>query len=424
MAKTLSLTTLVSYCNTSLNRDEIGLSKTADFHGVTRGRISSQCMKYHWRWSESMLNIDQRIQAIDPYFNLEKVDNVRSRKIFSVMASEIKQTGEFSDTTRVDSFVAKAMLKIQGKNSTDDEAQADETNDNVSVENIETEQTPAKKAKAKKAVKINLDTPQLISMSDAEIAYVKDNVLEALRKNNLDLLSALNLQTVTKRLCPSTSLFGKFSTFKELKTVDGSLSVAHRVSIHRHNSQQDFFTATDDLDRNSGVDSTGTAHLGYSEMSSNTYAGFDVVDLEQFCMNLFCKSYASTIQDSTSKQILIEVLSTLISTICTTSPGGKKTGTAPFQNASFALVELSNHPQNKISCFDDEITLGSNLLPRAYARLIDRISESDDVFGSIGSRAYYALQMQPEQHDAFQSTLKCTKVNLGSIAQWLDNILV
>ena len=41
-----------NYPATNLNRDDTGAPKTCEFGGVTRGRISSQCLKRSWRSSE------------------------------------------------------------------------------------------------------------------------------------------------------------------------------------------------------------------------------------------------------------------------------------------------------------------------------------------------------------------------------------
>lgn len=45
----LQIHTLVSYPGTLLNRDDVGFAKRLPFGGATRTRISSQCLKRHWR---------------------------------------------------------------------------------------------------------------------------------------------------------------------------------------------------------------------------------------------------------------------------------------------------------------------------------------------------------------------------------------
>ena len=45
----LQIHTLISYPGSLLNRDDVGFAKRLPFGGATRTRISSQCLKRHWR---------------------------------------------------------------------------------------------------------------------------------------------------------------------------------------------------------------------------------------------------------------------------------------------------------------------------------------------------------------------------------------
>ena len=48
-ARFLQLHTLTGYSATLLNRDDIGRAKRLPFGGSDRIRVSSQCLKRHWR---------------------------------------------------------------------------------------------------------------------------------------------------------------------------------------------------------------------------------------------------------------------------------------------------------------------------------------------------------------------------------------
>ena len=50
--KFVQLHFLTSYPSALLNRDDAGFAKRIPFGGVTRTRISSQCLKRHWRTHE------------------------------------------------------------------------------------------------------------------------------------------------------------------------------------------------------------------------------------------------------------------------------------------------------------------------------------------------------------------------------------
>ena len=63
----LQIHTLHSHPAALLNRDDSGLAKRMPFGGATRTRVSSQCLKRHWRMADdefSVRNIDATRHAI------------------------------------------------------------------------------------------------------------------------------------------------------------------------------------------------------------------------------------------------------------------------------------------------------------------------------------------------------------------------
>ena len=48
-ARFLQIHTLTPYAASLINRDDVGAAKRLPFGGATRTRISSQCLKRHWR---------------------------------------------------------------------------------------------------------------------------------------------------------------------------------------------------------------------------------------------------------------------------------------------------------------------------------------------------------------------------------------
>jgi len=60
-ARFIQIHTLTSYPSTLLNRDDAGFAKRLPFGGATRTRISSQCLKYHWRHNDGESALDKRL---------------------------------------------------------------------------------------------------------------------------------------------------------------------------------------------------------------------------------------------------------------------------------------------------------------------------------------------------------------------------
>ena len=79
----LQIHTLHSYTAALLNRDDSGLAKRLTFGGVSRIRISSQCLKRHWRKAQEV-DENGKIIKDDPHAlqNLEGyVNSLRSREL-------------------------------------------------------------------------------------------------------------------------------------------------------------------------------------------------------------------------------------------------------------------------------------------------------------------------------------------------------
>ena len=80
----LQIHTLHSYTAALLNRDDSGLSKRLRFGGVSRTRISSQCLKRHWRRAQEIDENTGRKIKDDPHAlqNIAGyVDSLRSREL-------------------------------------------------------------------------------------------------------------------------------------------------------------------------------------------------------------------------------------------------------------------------------------------------------------------------------------------------------
>ena len=76
--------TLHSYPAALLNRDDSGLAKRMPFGGTTRTRVSSQCLKRHWRTADdefSLLNIDGAEDVV-------RSRNIVNRRVLEGLAEE------------------------------------------------------------------------------------------------------------------------------------------------------------------------------------------------------------------------------------------------------------------------------------------------------------------------------------------------
>jgi CRISPR system Cascade subunit CasC len=83
-ARFLQIHTLHSYSSVLLNRDDSGLAKRLPYGGVTRTRISSQCLKRHWRLADDPHALSRIAGFVDSKRSRELV----TRQVLEPLAAE------------------------------------------------------------------------------------------------------------------------------------------------------------------------------------------------------------------------------------------------------------------------------------------------------------------------------------------------
>ena len=73
----IQIHTLTSYPGSLLNRDDVGFAKRLPFGGAVRTRISSQCLKRHWRTFTGEHSLSSLHAGADPV-----ALSIRSRHTF------------------------------------------------------------------------------------------------------------------------------------------------------------------------------------------------------------------------------------------------------------------------------------------------------------------------------------------------------
>ena len=78
------------------------------------------------------------------------------------------------------------------------------------------------------------------------------------------------------------ALFGRFVTSDILARADAAVHVAHAFSVHALDTEVDYFTVVDDLNRD---EETGAAHAGDMELGSGVFYGYVAVDIPLLVSN-------------------------------------------------------------------------------------------------------------------------------------------
>ncbi len=368
MSRFLQIHTLTSYPAALLNRDDMGFAKRAPFGGAVRTRISSQCLKRHWRTFDGA----HALRELGP-------ESVRSRltferEVFKKLVAEGVEEG-------LARGVVEAMLPVVlGESAKAKKAKDDAKSEGATESNLRTGQVtvlgrPEIEYLLTHARAVCAAKPDPKKLADAVKTELKD------AKKNLD---ALRLSSGL-----DAALFGRMVTSDVLARGDAALHVAHALTVHELAAETDYFTAVDDLLGREEEDAPGTAHLGNTELTSGLFYGYVVVDVPLLVSNLEgCERSGWKTADRTLAGRVVESVVHLVSKV---SPGAKLGSTAPHSYASLVLVEASDEqPRTLANAFLSPVT-GRDLLGGSYRALAGHLGELDRAYGVEGARRYVAV---------------------------------
>ena len=299
----LQIHTLTSYTASLLNRDDSGLAKRLPYGDRLRTRISSQCLKRHWRISEDL----HALQNIDGSEAAYRSREVVTKKVIDPLRDR------YTDEV-VNAIEPEIQMAVYGDKGTTTKARQTLLLGDPEIRWLSTE--VARLAEE--------------SESDAEVAQQN---AENWRKNFKANAKAMRDSTKLPGGLVG-ALFGRMVTSDPAANITAPVHVAHSFTVHSEESEGDYFTAVDDL---SG-DEPGADTIQETELTSGLFYGFVVVDLNGLLENL-----------SNDEELVGEVIHNLIYLIAEVSPGAKLGSTAPYGRASFMLLESGDRQPRSLA---------------------------------------------------------------------------
>lgn len=348
--------TLHSYAATLLNRDDAGLAKRVPFGGAERLRVSSQCLKRHWRKADDAHALDR----IDPGIST----SVRSRRVWHVEI-ELPLTAEGLSRSEVTAVLAAMQQELYG------------------------ESKAAKAAKGKDAV-IDLERNEIVVLGRKEIEYLKSEARRIVGAAGGDMKVALaelkdlrkNLHALKAGAGIDAAMFGRFVSGDREARVDAAVHVAHAFTVHGQTSEPDYFTAVDDLpDIEQG---SGAGHVNAAELTTGVYYGYVVIDVPLLVSNLEgCRRQAWL---EANRSLTARTVEHLLHLVAKVTPGAKLGATAPYDYASLVLVETGDEqPRSLANAFLDPVK-GVPLDQRAAHALAAHLQDVDAMYGTTATR--------------------------------------
>ncbi|MFB6350486.1 MAG: type I-E CRISPR-associated protein Cas7/Cse4/CasC, partial [Bradymonadaceae bacterium] len=256
--KFLQIHTLTSYPGTLLNRDDAGFAKRLPFGGVTRTRVSSQCLKYHWR------NFDGE----NALYNMDVPESYRSRRTFNRMIVDpLVEQGYPRPFVRCAVRALQDRLLDGGKlNKSTAKTLLEPGEDDDPVDMLETNQITIfgepeiqylRELAAEKIDEIHDDYPRFWDDEDAEFGDDLGEIANHLRSFSKNDLKK-NLKGLQLAAGLDAAMFGRMATSDVLARGDAALHVAHAFTTHEQETESDYFSAVDELKQNEGEGELGS----------------------------------------------------------------------------------------------------------------------------------------------------------------------
>ena len=381
---------LAAWPGALLNRDDAGLAKRLPFGTATRTRISSQCLKRHWRCADDA-------RALHALAKEQGVEGTRSK-----ITIERRVTGPLRDRfseEAVDAVEGVFLTHFYGKNAK------------------------------------SSDSRQALLFGQPEIAWMREQA-ERILADNADAKAAeaaavawtkggrANLNQLREQTALSASLeaalFGRMVTSDTRANTDAAIHVAHAFTVHEEQPELDYFTVVDDLRKREEGDDAGAAGVFDTELTSGLYYGYVVVDVPLLVSNLTgCPRGAWA--DDQDRGLAARVVENLVHLVAEVSPGAKKGSTAPYSRAALVLVEAGDRqPRTLANAFRDAVPLtdrdsNRGLGFRTAEALLGHLTAMDEAYATGEVRRHMAL---PDL-----ALAGVDRANLADLADWAGSIV-
>jgi CRISPR system Cascade subunit CasC len=349
----LQIHTLTSFSGVLLNRDETGAAKRMPYGGAVRTRISSQCLKRHWRTAAGEWSLEEDADK-----------SLRTRHIFEKQLHQAVKRHTNAPDEIVEAVGKAVTVMLYGRELVK-ERQA-MLFGRPEMQEIE-------------RLSILLVQDAVAAGADAKAARqrAEDRIKE--QKKNL---SSMKGQAGNVPAGLIAALFGRMVTSDPAANTDAAIHVAHAFTVHREESEGDYFTVVDDLSVAEGE--TGSGGIFDTEITSGLFYSYVVIDVPLLISNLTGVDAAAAFAESTDRALPARIVEHLVHLIATVSPGAKKGSTAPYAYASLMMIEAgSRQPRSLAAAFRDPVMVGHGISPdeaaiQAMTAQLDRFDKAYD----------------------------------------------
>ena len=359
-ARFLQIHTLHSYPAALLNRDDSGLAKRMPFGGAVRTRISSQCLKRHWRMAQDKF----AIHSIAGATSALRSRNIVERKVMEPVRAAGGASGEVLQAVE-DAF----NIGVYGRSGTTESGRQPLLLGLPEVEHLR-----------ERAAAICAE-----HSADADAAgKAATDLFNARRGEGNNFRALLNGARLPAGL--EAALFGRMVTSDPGANIEAAIHVAHAFTVHAEESESDYFSVVDDLQRED--EDAGAAHIGDMELTAGLFYGYVVVDVPSLVSNL--EGCDAGEWENADRDLAGKVVQHLTHLIATVSPGAKLGSTAPYGFADLMLIEVgSRQPRSLANAYREPARAR---IEAATEKLAGHLGKLDAAYGGKEVRRVMSVE--------------------------------
>jgi len=367
MPRFIQIHFLASWPGALLNRDDAGLAKRLPFGEAVRTRVSSQCLKRHWRTGgDALMPHPLALHTLG-------AENGSTRSKESIERLVINPIRDGHPKDILDAIEKVFIEKVYGAKA----------GDKVSRQALLLGYPEIAYLK-ENAIRIATESADAKTAADKAAAWFKDGDGKA----NLKQLSEQNGFSAGLE----AALFGRMITSDPRANTDAAIHVAHAFTVHEEQPELDYFTVVDDLKTKAAGDDAGSAGIFDTELTSGLYYGYVVVDVPLLVSNLTGCARGDWAGDH-DRALAGQAIENLVHLIADMSPGAKKGSTAPYSRAELLLVEAGDRqPRTLANAFRRPISLvGNNEIgARTSSAVAAELTDIDRMYGKNEVRKHAA----------------------------------
>ncbi len=364
---------LMSHSPSCLNRDDMGMQKTAIFGGTRRVRISSQSLKRAIRTSA--------------YYEAQFGKPSERTKQLTLLRNKYR---EVLKDKFPENIIDTVLMSVAGVKEINDLETETKDGKNKTTGTVSGAVAAWSVFEIEKYCKFYQQLKE--EHADEKVfqkTWEKETKKDSFKKFNDAFQNSVDI-----------ALSGRMATSGIMTSVDAALAVAHVITTHTVDGDLDWFTAVDDLNQEAGE--TGSAHLDTQEFSAGVFYRYASLNLSQLQENL----------GEVSREDALKIAAHTLHLLVTVVPDAKRNSTAADNQADFVCIALSDQPISLANAFEEPVKSKNGFLKPSIKQFVDYKEKVYQGYELQDQVAFFSLDKQ----EALQGKACNT---LSSLENWL-----